>query len=565
MCYQLPAVVNEGMVLVISPLIALMHDQVEALTKNGVKAGILNSSIPKDQQKQYILDAQSGRLQLLYISPERLLSNQDQFMQWLRSIKVSLIAIDEAHCVSQWGHDFRPEYTRLGILKKLFPQIPVIALTATADELTRDDIVEHLQLKEPNIFISSFDRPNISYMVQPKAQGSRAVDQLVDFVRTFEGEAGIVYCLSRKSTEEVAQHLMRSGITAAPFHAGMTDERKSRVYNGFMKDDIQIVCATIAFGMGVDKPNVRFVVHWNMPKSIENYYQETGRAGRDGLPSQALLMYTPGDASTYRRFIDQAQPSGDREKYQIFRKLQHDKLDRLIDFCTTGHCRRRVLLQYFNQDLGEDCGNCDGCLSPSDKIEGTELAQKIVSTIARTGQKFGIGYIADVLQGTSTDRTKQHGHVELSVFGLCQDIKRDELMFHINELSSLGYIQVNYEGHIKTLALNEKSMKVAMGEERVYLTPYKEKIKQPKKTKKTKKATELLSDEDKEFFETLRSKRAEIAKSEDVPAFVVFADTTLLDIVAKKPKNKKEFSSISGVGEHKLEKYFPLFENVLQS
>jgi ATP-dependent DNA helicase RecQ len=564
MCYQLPAVVNEGMVLVISPLIALMHDQVESLKKNGVAAGLLNSSIPKSEQMKYIKAAEEGALQLLYVSPERLLGSQAEFIKWVKTLNLSLIAIDEAHCVSQWGHDFRPEYSRLGVLKTHFPNTPMIALTATADELTREDIVQQLKLDNPNIFISSFDRPNIRYTVEPKAQGNNATQQLVTFVKSFDNESGIVYCLSRKTTEEVAAKLMQAGISAAPFHAGLTDERKSMVYNAFMQDNIQVVVATIAFGMGVDKPDVRFVAHWNMPKSIENYYQETGRAGRDGLPSEALLLYTPGDAATYRRFIDQAKPAGNPEKYKVFQKLQHDKLERLIDFCSTGHCRRRILLQYFHEDLAEDCGNCDACLSPKDKFDGTELAQKIVSTIARTGQKFGIGYIADILKGVVNDRTQKYEHTTLSVFGLCEDMNRDELMFHINELMSLGYIAVNYDGHIKTLGLNEKSMSVAMGNERLYLTPYEEVIKKPKKSRSIKKATENLSEEDQEYFEVLRQKRSEIAKSEDVPAFVVFGNTTLLDIVDKRPKTKEEFAQISGVGEFKLEKYYDQFEGVLQ-
>jgi ATP-dependent DNA helicase RecQ len=563
MCYQLPALVMDGLVVVISPLIALMYDQVMSLKQNGIEAAFLNSSISPQEQLNVMEAAKTGKLKLLYLSPERLLASNASIMDFFASINVSLWAVDEAHCVSQWGHDFRPEYSQLGIIKQKFPTTPIIALTATADKLTQQDIVTQLELENPTVLVSSFDRPNIMYTVQPKAAATMAYDQLLNFIRAWEGESGIVYCLSRKSTEDVAKKLLREGIMAGVYHAGIPQSVKEETYHDFMQNKIQVVCATIAFGMGVDKPDVRFIVHWNLPKSIEGYYQETGRSGRDGLPSEALLMFAPGDAATYRGFIDKGgadvqhlQP----ESIQLFRKLQHDKLDRLVDFCMTGHCRRRLLLQYFNEKLAEDCGNCDACLNPRPKIDGTVLAQKIMSAIGRTNNTYGIGYIVDLIRGETNERMSKLGHDRLPTFGVAKDMSREELMFFTNQLVGIGYLDVVYDGFIKTLALNEDSKKVLTGETKVMLTDYAEAMNKPKKSQRSNKLLGDMTTEEQDLFEALRAKRKEISEKEKVPAFIIFGDKTLIDMVEKRPKTPTEFGEVHGVGVHKQEKYWVDFQ-----
>jgi ATP-dependent DNA helicase RecQ len=446
LCYQLPALLTEGLTVVISPLIALMHDQVESLKESGVWAEYLNSS-QEDTTKDMVMNAirtqqkdsyEEEKLKLLYISPEKLFANDGFILNFLKHININLFAIDEAHCISSWGHDFRPEYSNLGELKVQFPNIPLIALTATADELTRQDILQRLKLNDPNVYISSFDRPNITYTVVDKSNGYQ---QLFNYITAHKDHSGIIYCLSRKSTEEVAQKLLKNNIKAGVYHAKLSKEEKDKTYSDFMKDKIQVVVATIAFGMGIDKPNVRFVIHWNLPKSIENYYQETGRAGRDGLPSEALLLYNIGDVFTLKKFIDSGNednPYIPAKDVENFRRMQHDKLSRLIEFCKTGHCRRRVLLQYFNEKLEADCGNCDACLSPKQKTDGTIIAQKIISSIAKTGQLYGITYIISHLLGELDERALRLNHNQLSTFGIGKDSKKEEWAFYINQLVDLG-------------------------------------------------------------------------------------------------------------------------------
>jgi ATP-dependent DNA helicase RecQ len=568
LCYQLPALLLPGLTIVISPLIALMHDQVQSLNKNGVNAVYLNSSQSAEEQTEiwsilHEIKAKGNTngvddLKMIYTSPERLLANNKQFLNYLQSLPISLIAIDEAHCVSSWGHDFRPEYSQLSVLKELFPATPIIALTATADELTRKDILEKLNLNEPKTFISSFDRPNIHYRVESKGD---PYTQLTDFIRSWPDQAGIVYCLSRKSTEEVANKLNKLGIKAKPYHASIDKSDKEKAYSDFMADKIQVICATIAFGMGIDKPNVRWVAHWNLPKNIESYYQETGRAGRDGLPSEAMLIYTAGDAFTLRRFIDNGSSTNPTVSDQLFRAIQHDKLDRLLEFCQTGHCRRRVLLQYFQEKMEVDCGNCDCCDFPRDKVNGTVIAQKIMSGIFRTEQRFGIGYIVDLLLGIGNERMSKYGHSTLPTFGIGKDITKDVWMFYANQLIDLGLINIKYDGFIKTLGLNETSNEILTGKKSVELIKYKPK-EEKVRVKRTKQALDL-TDNEQVLFEKLREKRKEIATRENVPSFVVFSDQTLIYIAKQKPRDLTEFAQISGVGSVKLQKYGKDFLGVI--
>ena len=569
LCYQLPSLLLPGLTIVISPLIALMHDQVQSLTKNGINAIYLNSSQSFEEQQSIWqmlkqIKAQGhtqndNDIKMLYTSPERLLANNSQFLEFLRGLPISLIAIDEAHCVSSWGHDFRPEYSQLGILKNLFPSTPIIALTATADELTRKDILDKLELDNPKTFISSFDRPNIHYRVETK---NEPMEQLTNFIKSWKNQAGIVYCLSRKSTEELATKLTKLGIKAKPYHASLDKVTKEENYNDFMNDSVQVICATIAFGMGIDKPNVRFVVHWNLPKNIESYYQETGRAGRDGLASEALLIYNPSDAFTLRKFIDGNGDAGNpSQTSKLFKTIQNDKLDRLLEFAQTGHCRRRVLLQYFQETILTDCQNCDCCDNPRLKIEGSILAQKIMSAIYRTGQKFGVNYIIDILIGTKSERAQKYGHQDIPTFGIGKKLDKEIWLFYANQLIDLGIIDIKYDGYIKTLGLNKLSMEILTNQKTVELIQFKPKVE--KVIQRVSKSSFDLNENDQDLFERLKELRSKIAKREKVPPFVVFGDQTLQFIARIKPRSLYEFSDISGVGRVKLQKYAREFLSVI--
>ena len=571
LCFQLPALLNDGLTVVISPLIALMHDQVESLKENGIWAEYINSSID-DDFKNIVMEGvathkkdsdATDKLKLLYISPEKLFANESYLLHYFKTINVSMFAIDEAHCISSWGHDFRPEYSNLGVLKDHFPKIPIIALTATADNLTRNDIVNKLNLVSPNIFISSFDRPNINYTVVDRSDG---FGQLYNFIVAHKDVAGIIYCLSRKSTEELVERLKKNNIKAAAYHAKIPKEQKDKVYSDFMKDDIQVVVATIAFGMGIDKPNVRYVIHWNLPKSIENYYQETGRAGRDGLPAEALLLYNVGDLFTLKKFIDSGNednPYIGSQDIETFRKIQHDKLGRLVEFCKTGHCRRRVLLQYFQEKLPHDCGNCDCCTHPRKKLDGTVFAQKIISAIVRTNQQYGLTYIINILLGITDDRMLKNGHDKIPTFGIGKDLSKDQWIYYVNQLIDLGLVKIKYDGYIKTLILDQMAIDFIQSGIALELVEYVDsKPIKPVKTKANK--DQNLNPLQTKLFEVLRTLRKQLADDESIPPYMIFGDATLVELVTSLPFTVEDFGNISGVGKIKKEKFGTLFVRTIE-
>ena len=571
LCFQLPALIQDGLTVVISPLIALMHDQVESLKENGIWAEYLNSSL-EDTTRNLVIDAiethnpynhETEKLQLLYISPEKLLSNDQYMLNYFKSINISLFAIDEAHCISSWGHDFRPEYSNLGVLKKEFPHVPTIALTATADELTRQDIVDRLMLNQPNVFVSSFDRPNITYNIEAKKDG---FNQLFNFITARKDQAGIIYCLSRKSTEELAERLVRNNIKAVCYHAKLSKEDKDKAYSDFMKDKVQVVVATIAFGMGIDKPNVRYVIHWNLPKSIEGYYQETGRAGRDGLPSEAYLLYNVSDVFALKKFIDSGQednPYIPAKEVEEFRRIQHNKLNSLLEFCQTGHCRRRVLLQYFNEKQENNCNNCDSCLHPKSKIDGSIIAQKIISTVYKTNQRFGANYLTDILLGAKDPRISANGHDKISTYGIGTELKKNQWIFYINQLIDLGFLTIKYDKFIKTIALDQSSIDFIKNATEVNLFEMID--NKPVKPVKLKTASlRELSTTQTDLYGILKTIRTQIAEDQNVPPYIIFSDATLIEMVQVLPITVDQFSTISGVGKMKLSNFGPTFVRAIE-
>lgn len=545
LCYQIPALIRHGVGIVVSPLIALMQDQVDALAEVGVRAAFLNSTQNFDEILAVEKQMRDGELDLVYIAPERLLTQR--CLELLEIVDIALFAIDEAHCVSQWGHDFRPEYIRLSILHERFPQVPRIALTATADQQTRDEIIHRLQLENALQFVSSFDRPNIRYQIVEKANGRK---QLLDFIQAqHAGDAGIVYCLSRKKVEETAEFLNENGITALPYHAGMDMTERSRNQARFLREDGIVMCATIAFGMGIDKPDVRFVAHLDLPKSVEGYYQETGRAGRDGASANAWMAYGLQDVVQQRRMIDESEAN------DTYKRVQGAKLDAMLSLCETLNCRRVQLLDYFGQ-RSEPCGNCDTCLSPPTSFDGTIAAQKILSTIYRVDQRFAAGHIVDILRGIDTERVQQWRHEQLSTFGIGSDKSEAEWRAILRQLIALGLIAVDYENY-SSLKLTEASRTVLRGETKVQLRQYKKAEKALKHKRQSAKdyAETELGAEEQALFDKLRWWRVETARTHNVPAYVIFPDATLREIARNAPQTLTALRAISGVGDKKLDSY----------
>jgi ATP-dependent DNA helicase RecQ len=535
LCYQIPALIFNGLTVVISPLIALMKDQVDALRLNGVPAAFLNSTQSTQQQDEILQKINSKELKLLYLAPE------STFFKKISSFDVSLIAIDEAHCISHWGHDFRPEYLMLAHLKRTMPHVPVIALTATADRLTRKDILEKLELNNPVTFVSSFNRANIRYTVEQK---KRSFEKLLDFLEKRKDEPGIIYCLSRASTETLANDLSEEGFEALPYHAGMEKEKRAKHQEMFLRDEAKIIVATIAFGMGIDKSNVRYVVHMDLPKNIESYYQETGRAGRDGLDSEALLFYSYADVSKMKKFVE---IEGNTEQTNIYLK----KLDQMATYGDLSTCRRKYLLNYFDEETTNYCGNCDSCLTRVERVDGTILAQKVLSAVARLQERFGAGYIIDFLRGSNTVKI-QEGHKAIKTFGIGAELAREEWSVIVRDLLSQGYLAKS-EGTYPVLKLTPKSAEVLSGSGRVMLIKSAEKIE----------VREKNTDYETALFQHLKDVRRKFAALENVPAYIVLSDATLIELATYLPQNAVELSKISGFGQVKIQKYGKQFEEVI--
>ena len=537
-CYQIPALLMDGLTVVVSPLISLMKDQVDALKNNGIGAAFLNSTQTNQQQVEVFQAVRSSKVKLLYVAPERLFQSDDRFIDFLKGVKLSLFAIDEAHCISSWGHDFRPEYLQLAKLKTHFPEIPLIALTATADKLVRKDIIERLNITGANLFISSFNRPNIFYRVEPKRN---SYSQLLDYLEERKNESGIIYCLSRNSVESLAADLRDEGFSALPYHAGLDKRTRDEHQDLFLKDEIKIIVATIAFGMGIDKSDVRFVAHMDLPKNIESYYQETGRAGRDGLASEALLFYTWADVVKLKGFVE---VEGNLEQTEIMLK----KLDLMAKFGDLKTCRRKFLLEYFSEELTENCGNCDNCTTKFERFDGTMIAQKALSAVYRTGERFGMSYLIDFLRGSESAKIRDE-HKNLKTYGIGSDISKQEWFDYFKDLISQGLL-AQTEGQYPIIVLTEKSEGVLRGQTSVDLI--KVKIREEKKSTLVPEVSVPYL---KDLFEQLRQLRTVFAKRENVPPYVIFSDATLAELAAYLPQSEAEMRQISGVGDLKLEKY----------
>lgn len=551
LCYQIPALVRDGVAIIVSPLIALMQDQVVALQQLGISAAFLNSTLDANSANAIEQQLVRGEIDLLYVAPERLMT--ERFLSLLDKAPLALFAIDEAHCVSQWGHDFRPEYIQLSVLHQRYPNIPRIALTATADEPTRNEIIERLNLKLSDLFVSSFDRPNICYSITQNQGNAR--DQLLRFIRNdHEDDAGIVYCLSRKKVEQTAEWLSSKGLTALPYHAGLSHEVRKQNQHRFLTDESIIIVATIAFGMGIDKPDVRFVAHLNLPKSIEAYYQETGRAGRDGQPADAWMMYGLQDVIMLKQMME----SSDAD--EAHKRVEHHKLQSMLGFSEITTCRRQSLLKYFGDDLEKPCGNCDTCISPVETWDASVVAQKALSCVYKTDQRFGVSYLVDVLIGKDIERIKQFGHDKLSLYGIGKELNATQWRSVFRQLIARNLLSVDIEG-FGSLRLTEQCRAVLRGDETLML---RKETKIEKSEKRGQKSNSNVKDTDKLLWEALRTCRKELSDKLNVPPYVVFHDATLMEMIERQPKTTEQFSKLAGVGEKKLKAYAEIFLNVIK-
>ncbi len=555
MCYQIPALILPGMAVVVSPLIALMNDQVSGLVQNGIPAASLHSNMTDAEAYEVFTRIREGKVRLLYVSPERLLLEIDRWVE--NGINISFFAIDEAHCISQWGHDFRPEYTRLHRIKELYPGKPIIALTATADKLTRADIIEQLRLNDPAIFISSFDRPNISLTVMQNPGKTKKLNLISQVIDRHSEDSGIIYCISRKAAEQMAKDLNDRGYRTAVYHAGLTPAQRNKAQEDFIRDRVQLVCATIAFGMGIDKSNIRYVIHNNLPRNIEGYYQEIGRAGRDGLPAEALMFYSFADVATIKHFIEE----GTRES------VDSEKLTRMIQYAETGICRRRVLLSYFSEQVECDCGNCDICLTPRQRFDGKIIAQKALSAIVRTNENVGVTMLIDILRGASKADLISSGYDRIKTYGVGRDLSAGEWNIYLTQMLQLGLFEIAYDQGNK-LKITELGHKALCGEQTVSLSKVNfeafKKAKKPAPQPKDSTKPARKSSESNGLLAELKRLRLDLAKIQGVPAFVIFSDKTLMDMCEKCPQTLDEFMTVDGVGEVKAQRYWQHFVRAIR-